>query len=90
MFNWVENRRLPKGLKYWVYLFQVYKLNWENIQLENMFDIVFEKTKSRGGTAVNKTSVYAEATARGVLCKMSYEKFRRIYKKTSVSESFFW
>ena len=41
---------------------QVCKLSQENTQPENMRDIAFEKTKSRGGT-VNRTSVFAEAGA---------------------------
>ena len=44
-------------------LLQVYKLSRENTQPENMYDIVFEKTKGRGGT-VNRTSVYAKAAVR--------------------------
>ena len=47
-------------------LFQVYKLSQENTQPENICDIVFEKTKGRGGI-VNRTSVYAEAAAERVL-----------------------
>ena len=47
-------------------LFQIYKLSRENTQPENMCDIVFEKTKGRGGT-VNRTSVYPEAAVRRVL-----------------------
>ena len=49
-----------------------------------MCDIVFEKAKGHGGT-VNRTSVYVEAEVRRVF----YEKFRRIHKKTSVSEYLF-
>ena len=45
---------------------QVYKLSQENTQPENMRDIAFEKTKSRGGT-VNRTSVFAEAGAWRIL-----------------------
>ena len=45
---------------------QVYKLSQENTQPENMRDIAFEKTKSRGGT-VNRTSVFAEASAWRIL-----------------------
>ena len=45
---------------------QVYKLSQENTQPENMRDIVFEKTKSRGGT-VNRTSVFAEVAAWRIL-----------------------
>ena len=47
-------------------LFQVYKLSQENTQPENMYVIVFEKTKGRGGT-VNRTSVYVEAAVQSVL-----------------------
>ena len=39
------------------FLFPVYKLNRENTQPENMFDIAFEMAKDRGGRA----SVYVEA-----------------------------
>ena len=42
-----------------------------------MCDIVFEKTKGRGGT-VNRTSVYTEATGRRDLLKRCYGKFRKI------------
>ena len=51
-----------------------------------MCDLVFEKTKGRGGT-VNRMSVYAEADGRRVLSERYYEKFRSIYKKRSVPES---
>ena len=47
-----------------------------------MCDIVFEKTKGRGGT-VNRTSLYAEV-AESVM-----RNFSRIHKKTSVPESLF-
>ena len=53
-----------------------------------MCDIVFEKTKGSGGT-VNRTSVYAEAAVQRDLKRKYYEKFRRIYKKTSVPDLFF-
>ena len=49
----------------------VFKLSRENTQLENVFDIAFKKAKDCGGT-VNRTSVYAEAAVRRVLC---YEKY---------------
>ena len=42
------------------------KLSQENTQPENMCEIVFEKTKSRGGIA-NRMSVYAEAAIQKVL-----------------------
>ena len=58
MFDWVENRSLAKGLKYWAYSY--------SSQQENICDIVFEKTKGRGGK-VNSTSVYAEAAVQRVL-----------------------
>ena len=57
MFDWVENRSLAKGLKYWAYSY--------SSQQENICDIVFEKT-GRGGK-VNSTSVYAEAAVQRVL-----------------------
>ena len=47
-------------------LFQVYKLNQENTQPENICDIVFEETKVRGGI-VCRTSVYAVAAVQRVL-----------------------
>ena len=53
-----------------------------------MCDIVFEKTEGSGGT-VNRTSVYAEAVVQRDLKRKYYEKFRRIYKKTSVPDLFF-
>ena len=53
-----------------------------------MSDIAFEKATGRGRT-VNRASGNAEAIARRVLKKMCYEKFRRVYKKTSVPESLF-
>ena len=70
-------------------MFQVYKLTRENTQPKNMCDIFFEKAKGRGET-VNRTSVYAQAAIERVLLKKSYEKFRRIHKKTSVPECCFW
>ena len=61
MFDWAENRLLGKDLKKLSsFLFPAYKLIQKNIQVENMCDIVFEKTKDGGGT-VNRTSVYGEA-----------------------------
>ena len=75
MFHYVENRRLAKCLKHWAYsLFQVYKLRRENAKPENMCDIVFEKTKGRGG-AVNRRSTYAEAAVQRVLLKKSVTKY---------------
>ena len=53
-----------------------------------MCDIVFEKAKGCG-QKVNRVSVYAEAAVRRALLKRCYEKFRRIHKKTSVTESLF-
>ena len=47
-----------------------------------------KKTKGSGGT-VNRTSVYAEAAVQRDLKRKYYEKFRRIYKKTSVPDLFF-
>ena len=47
----------------------VYELSQGNTQLENMWDISFEKAKSNGGT-VNRTSLYAGAAVR----KVCYEK----------------
>ena len=47
----------------------VYELSQENTQLENMWDIGFEKAKSNGGT-VNRTSLYAGAAVQ----KVCYEK----------------
>ena len=44
-----------------------------------MCDIIFEKVKG----------VYAEVIVQKVLSKRCYVKFRRIHKKTSVSESRF-
>ena len=38
----------------------------ENTQPENMYDIVFEKAKGRGGTE-NRTIVYTKAAGRRVL-----------------------
>ena len=49
-------------------MLQVNKFSQENTQPENICDIVFEKTKSRGGI-VNRTSVYAEAAVQRVLSK---------------------
>ena len=46
--------------------FPVYTLSRENTLPEKMCDIVFEKTKVRGGT-VNKMSVNAEAVVGKVL-----------------------
>ena len=67
MFDWVESRILAKGLKYWAYsCSKSIKLSQENTQWENICDIVFEKTKGRGGK-VNSTSVYAEAAVQRVL-----------------------
>ena len=53
-----------------------------------MCDIAFEKTKGGGGI-VNRTSVFAEAAVQRVLQRKCYEKFHRIHKKTSMSESLF-
>ena len=53
-----------------------------------MCDIIFEKAKGHG-RKVNRASVYAEAAVRRVLLKRCYEKFHRIHKKTSVTESLF-
>ena len=50
MFDWVENR---------LRVFPTYKLSRKNTQPENMYDIIFEKTKDRG-RKVNRASVYAE------------------------------
>ena len=50
-----------------------------------MCDIVFEKTKCRGGRA-NRMSVNAEAAVGKVLWKSSSEKFCKIHKKTTVPE----
>ena len=58
----------------------------KNTQPEKMCDIVFEKGKGRG-RKVNRACVYAESAVRRVLKKRCYEKFRRIHKKTSVTES---
>ena len=60
---WVENRLLASSQGFErlsSLLFPVYQLSRENTQPENICDIVFEKTKGRGGT-VNRTSVCAEA-----------------------------
>ena len=65
-----------------------YKLSRKNSQPENMFDILFEKAKGRGRTVI-RASVYAEAAVRRVLETRSYEKFRRIHEKTSVTECLF-
>ena len=46
--------------------FSAYKLSRKNTHTENMCDIVFEKTKDRGGT-VNRTSFYAETGVGRVL-----------------------
>ena len=43
MLNWVENKLLAKGLKYWAHSLLDYKLSWENNQPENMCNNVFEK-----------------------------------------------
>ena len=53
-----------------------------------MCDIAFEKAKDHS-RKVNKASVYAEAAVRRACLKRCYEKFRRIHKKTSVTESLF-
>ena len=53
-----------------------------------MCDIVFEKVQDRAGK-VNRTSAYADAAVGRVLSKRLYEKFPRIYKKSSVPESLF-
>ena len=66
MFDWVENRLMAKGLKYWAHSFPVHKLSQEKTQPENMCGMVFEKAISRGGK-VNKTSVYVEGTVWRVL-----------------------
>ena len=50
-----------------------------------MCDIVFEKTKGRGGT-VNKMSANAEGAVRKFLWKRFSEKFCKIHKKTTVPE----
>ena len=47
-------------------MFPIYKLSRENIQVVNMYDIVFENVQGRAGK-VNRTSVYAEADVGGVL-----------------------
>ena len=41
-------------------LFPFYKLSRENTQLENMYDIAFEKVQGRA-RKVNRTRTYAEA-----------------------------
>ena len=59
MFDRVENRLQTKGIKILSsLLFPVFKLSRENNQLENMFDIIFEKTMK---------GAYAEATVQRVL-----------------------
>ena len=89
MLEWIENRLLVSGFKYSAHsCFPVYKLSRENTQAENMCDIVFEKIQDRAGK-VNRTSAYADAAVRRVLSKRLYEKFPRIYKKSSVPESLF-
>ena len=62
-----------------------YKLSRKNTRLEKMCDIVFEQAKDRG-RKVNRASIYAEAAVRKVLLKRCYEEFRRIHKKTSLTE----
>ena len=69
-------------------MFPAYRLSSKNIHSENMRDIAFKKAKGHGGT-VNRMSVHGEAAVQRVLQKRCYEKFRRIYKKTSVPESLF-
>ena len=54
-----------------------------------MCDIVFEKTKDRGGT-VNRTSVYPDAAVPRALLKRHYKIFRKNHDKKSVPESLFW
>ena len=88
MLEWVENRLLVRGFKYSARsCFPVYKLSRENTQAE-ICDIVFEKVQDRAGK-VNRTSAYADAAVGRVLSKRLYEKFPRIYKKSSVPESLF-
>ena len=89
MLEWVENRLVVRGFKYSAHsCFPVYKLSRENTLAENMCDIVFEKVQDRAGK-VNRTSAYADAAVGRVLSKGLYEKFPRIYKKSSVPESLF-
>ena len=57
MFDWVENRFLAQGWKYWAHS--------EITQPENMCDNVFEKVKGHGET-VNRRNVYAEAAVQRV------------------------
>ena len=61
MFDWVENRRLPKSLKYWAYSCSEPKNEGEKICVT-----CFWKTKGRDGT-VKRTSVYAEAAVWRIL-----------------------
>ena len=65
MFGWVEKGAWLRFKILSLLLLQIYKWSWENTQPENTCDIVFEKTKGRGGT-VNRTSVYAKAAVRMV------------------------
>ena len=66
MLDWVENRLLVRGLKYWAHsCSQFYKLNRENTHPEKMCDIVFEKAKGHGG----RSSFYVEAAVGRVLWK---------------------
>ena len=69
-------------------LFAVFKLIQENTQPQNMCDIVFKVTASRGG-AMSRAGIYAETAVRRVFWKGCYEKFHRIHKKTSVLVSLF-
>ena len=57
--------RILNGLKL-LTIFEKKKLYCTCLTGLKICDIVFEKTKGRGGT-VNKTSVYAEAAVRRVL-----------------------
>ena len=57
----------------------VYKLSQENTLPENMRDIIFEKTKGRGGK-VNRTSVMEKQPFEGFFKKglmRNFEKFTR-------------
>ena len=67
-------------------LLPVQNLSQENTQPENMREIY--KVQRRAGK-VNRTSVFAEAAVRRVLQKRFSDKFPRIHKKASVTESLF-
>ena len=70
-------------------LFPNCKLSRNNTQPKKYVWHRFWKGERSAFKKVNKASVYAEAAVRRACLKRCYEKFRRIHKKTSVTESLF-